>query len=665
MNLIKSEQMGKETRGSFYSHSASSAHYPLNVPLSIKVDCDEAELTAIDEEYMNSSIYRLCGLTNAQQFNLGIERAIARLLLPYVASNVKGYCGYGFDEEGNFFADYGEMAATDFNAVAAPGTGETDMSNCTHQIFKMDTKGDVYAYVVDEKGSKTKLAFDTKTNATTPKNLKHSPSGALYFLSAYMIESHRQGRFNNKLAEIISMHLQDAVDAFGSDDEKFVMAVRCLDNDIYQVFAQDSSAVDALPFIATKVERAEYKMLTDEEIQVNDMVGSSVFLTGEKVATSKGTVIVNKKTTKELAGKFKLNPSRVLTEEEEKLIPGDSIDDLVPNGMVVDEASLIAKSSFFRNVMWTGATGTGKSTSAAMLAKMLDIPYVFMTMNDQTLSSDLLVSILPATDAAKAEVDALKASLPTPTAIALDPVDAYKQITGKIKEDVTEQDCMDAMSAKYEELFSKSNGFVKVESPFIQAFKNGWLIEVQEANTCAKSGTLVALNSALDSCAQIITPYGEVIKRHPDCVVVMTANIGYAGRRPMDESIISRMHLCGEFELPEEDQFVKDLMNITGCKDEDIVKKMVKVMYGMQKVLEDNSYSKDYAGQREVICWIMKYLATNDPYKSALDTIVGTAAMQTQNRSGGADDEMKSEFLAQLELQFHSGSMPGSTILTY
>lgn len=483
MNLIKQEQMGKNTKGSFYSHSASSAFYPLNVPLSIKVDCDETELTAIDEEYMNSSIYRKCGMTNAQQFNLGIERVVASLLLPYVASNVKGYCGYGFDEEGNFFADYGNMLASDFNAVVAPGLGETDMSNCRHQIFKMDTKGDIYAYVVDVKGTKIKFQFDVKANATVAPTLKHSPSGPIYFLSAYMIESHRQGRFNNKLAETMSMHLQDAVDAFGSDDEKFVMAVRCLDNDIYQVFAQDSSAVDALPFIATKVERAEYKMLTDEEINVEDMIGSSVFLTGEKVVTGKGTIVVNKKTTKELAGKFKLNLSRVLTEEEEKLIPGDSIDELVPQNMVVEEASLISKSNFFRNVMWTGATGTGKSTSAAMLAKMLDIPYVFMTMNDQTLSSDLLVSILPATDAAKAEVEALKASLPTPTAIALDPVEAYKQITGKTKEDVTEQDCTDAMAAKYQELFSKSNGFVKVESPFIQAFKNGWLIEVQEANT--------------------------------------------------------------------------------------------------------------------------------------------------------------------------------------
>ena len=665
MKLISSSNMAGSVKGVFYSHSASKSHYPLNGSFSVDIDCDESKLISIDEDYMESSIYRLCGNTNAQQFNLGIERAISRLLISQIAPNIKGYCGYGFDEDGNFFADYGDMTAGDFNDAIEASTGDIDMSHCSHQIFKMDKKNDVYAYVVDEKGNKTKLAFDVKANATMPTNVKHSPSGAVYFLTAYMIEAQKQGKINNELAKTMMKHFDDAVKSYGTNDNQFVMSVRCLDNDIYQVFAQDPSSVDDLPFIATKVDRNEYKLLTDEEIDVKDIVGSSVFLTGEKVATSTGIAVINKKTTAELStGDYFLNPSRELSADELKLIP-NQYDELVPQKIVVDSAKLISKSSFFRNVMWTGATGTGKSTSAAMLAKMLNIPYVFMTMNDQTLSSDLLVSILPATETAKGEVEALKAALPTPTEIALDPVMSYKKITGKINEDVTEADCMDAMSQKYEELFSKSSGFIKVESSFIQAFKNGWLIEVQEANTCAKSGTLVALNSALDSCAQIITPYGEVIKRHPDCVVVMTANIGYAGRRPMDESIISRMNICGEFELPEEEQFIKDLMNKTKYDDEDTVRKMVKVMYGMQKVLEENSYSKDYAGQREVQCWIEANKGLNDPYAAAELTILCTADTQVKNRSGGADDEMKSELIAQLELQFHRSSSPSGTILEY
>ena len=48
----------------------------------------------------------------------------------------------------------------------------------------------------------------------------------------------------------------------------------------------------------------------------------------------------------------------------------------------------------------------------------------------------------------------------------------------------------------------------------------------------------------------ITLPAGEVIRRPPDTVVVITTNISYEGCRGMNQSVLDRMDLAQNVELP-------------------------------------------------------------------------------------------------------------------
>ena len=67
-----------------------------------------------------------------------------------------------------------------------------------------------------------------------------------------------------------------------------------------------------------------------------------------------------------------------------------------------------------------------------------------------------------------------------------------------------------------------------VETDFIKALKNGYVVGIiQEPSTILQPGVLVGLNSLLEQEGTITLPTGEVIRRHPDAVVVVTTNVGY------------------------------------------------------------------------------------------------------------------------------------------
>ena len=68
---------------------------------------------------------------------------------------------------------------------------------------------------------------------------------------------------------------------------------------------------------------------------------------------------------------------------------------------------------------------------------------------------------------------------------------------------------------------TQSQTYTYVETDFIKALKNGYVAEIQEPSTILQPGVLVGLNSLLEQEGTITLPTGEVIRRHPDAVVVM------------------------------------------------------------------------------------------------------------------------------------------------
>ena len=90
-----------------------------------------------------------------------------------------------------------------------------------------------------------------------------------------------------------------------------------------------------------------------------------------------------------------------------------------------------------------------------------------------------------------------------------------------------------------------------VETDFVKALKHGYLVEVQEPSTIIQPGVLVGLNSLLEQEGSITLPTGEIIRRHPDTVVIVTTNVSYEGCRQMNQSVVDRMSLVKDINLPE------------------------------------------------------------------------------------------------------------------
>ena len=97
-------------------------------------------------------------------------------------------------------------------------------------------------------------------------------------------------------------------------------------------------------------------------------------------------------------------------------------------------------------------------------------------------------------------------------------------------------------------------------------------------HTIVQPGVLVGLNSLLEQDGSITLPTGEVITRHPDAVIVVTTNITYEGCRGLNQSVIDRMSLVRDVELPSAEVMAQRAMSVTGASDEILISQMVQVV---------------------------------------------------------------------------------------
>ena len=224
-----------------------------------------------------------------------------------------------------------------------------------------------------------------------------------------------------------------------------------------------------------------------------------------------------------------------------------------------------------------------------------------------------------------------------------DPAGVYQKLTGIENSAASSQDCMaivmDMVTEKVRELSkrddaSKQSGqtYTYIETDFIKALKNGYVVEIQEPSTIMQPGVLVGLNSLLEQDGTITLPTGEIIHRHPDAVVVVTTNISYEGCRDINQSVLDRMSLARDVELPTPEVMVQRAMSVTGATDEYMVSQMVSVVNDMAEYCRKNSITDGNVGMRSLIDWIISTEITGDPYESALYTIISKATSDEEDR---------------------------------
>ena len=223
-----------------------------------------------------------------------------------------------------------------------------------------------------------------------------------------------------------------------------------------------------------------------------------------------------------------------------------------------------------------------------------------------------------------------------------DPAGVYLALTGVENQAATPQDCMELVLEKVTEKVrqlsvsvegeTQSQTYTYVETDFIKALKNGYLVEIQEPSTILQPGVLVGLNSLLEQSGTITLPTGEVIRRHPDAVVVVTTNVSYEGCRMLNQSVVDRMSLVKDIELPSPEVMAQRVMAVTGATDEYQVCQMVQVVNDLADYCRKNGITDGTVGMRSLLDWVTSAEISGDPYTAALDTIISKATADEEDR---------------------------------
>lgn len=305
---------------------------------------------------------------------------------------------------------------------------------------------------------------------------------------------------------------------------------------------------------------------------------------------------------------YELSPARQLTDAEQKLVW------IKPASHTVSEAeqriSAEVKRNWDRvemkitNILLEGDAGSGKTQLAKALSANFRLPYTKVTCFADMDKSDIIGAILPVISSDRlerlelADQLALKAlyesdSFHSATEILVNALGMTHEAAAmkmkqllKLAEETTENEAVE---------------YRFYPSEIVRAYKNGYLLEIQEPNVIRDAAVLMALNSALEPDGSINLPT-EIVRRHPDFITVITANRSYAGARPLNEALRDRIQHAEKMDLPTKEIMMERAMSKTGFADEKVLAVLADIIITLDKATRANAI-KGVAGMRSYFYW--------------------------------------------------------------
>lgn len=338
-----------------------------------------------------------------------------------------------------------------------------------------------------------------------------------------------------------------------------------------------------------------------------------------------------------LAGAYAFSKN-TLTPEQEELVPK------LDNKYVVNDTLLnicnhikatTGRPRPVRNVLLRGEPGTGKSETYVGIAYACHLPLYTFAANAMTEPFDLFGQFVPVDEngeqtGPKVPLDQILNGMPSANDISMDPVFCYQTITGLYKADATATDCMSAMFNLAQKSIDINGGqqrFKFVPGQLVYALRDGGVWGFDEVTLPQNPGVVPALNPAMDSTQSITLPTGEIIHRHPDCIIVGTTNIDLEGCRRMNQAWQDRCQLIVDMDEPDDTELMERIKSMTGFDDatDGVVvdlDKFVRAYHEFKSIAKKKRLDDGTIGPRKLADWVMSTLVTKDPVMSARMTII-------------------------------------------
>lgn len=473
-----------------------------------------------------------------------------------------------------------------------------------------------YAEVTDKKTGETHLAIckiDKKNKSITFSAGVMDTNGTIrgtisqddVLTAAYIAAMYQSdGELQSVMQQLEEFAPLEA-DADDWDDplicEKFGKNLCLFSQNVYYTAKENNSNSVEVATINT-LRQADLKKLSSS-------IWQTIYGTLKKVETTNKA----KQTEQMVMGNYAIDPTRVLSEYEQSLIPKMPESYVCP-AWVVNVCKEIKESTCFmeptRNILLSGPAGTGKTTGAMGIAFLLGQPYAKITCSPDTDMFDIIGQMLPNTETE--EVDELfeKLGLPTFDDVANDPSTTFEKLFGrKMDKYDSDADCYVEIFKRVRKSLEKTKDFVYVKSNFIRGIMNGWVVELQEPNVIKKKSVLVGLNGIMENnanTASITLPTGETVKRHRDAVIVITTNGDYDGCTTLQQSVLSRVQSVYQIEAPEESVLAERTMKTTGFKGKPMLTRMAKFILECSEYCKDHDITDGVCGPRELQNWAKK-----------------------------------------------------------
>lgn len=170
-----------------------------------------------------------------------------------------------------------------------------------------------------------------------------------------------------------------------------------------------------------------------------------------------------------------------------------------------------------------------------------------------------------------------------------------------------------------------------VETPFLNAYKTGGIILLEEYNLADAGVTMGALGQAIERPFIIEEDGYKEVRRHPMCVIIATANVGTNGSREPSEAMISRMPNIFLLDDPKEEEFLQILKMKSGATKMEC-KKVYKIYKKVLDFLCSSSISADDIAlgvtMRACIAALKQMKIGIDIKRAIYNTVIGAIAVK-------------------------------------